>query len=321
MSQANPPALRGSVVIPTHNHGPLLRYALSSALAQTVQEIEVLVIGDGAPRVTREIMDEVMADDNRVQFFDYPKGPHIGEKYRAEVLGQAKGAVIAYLSDDDLWLPYHLEAMERALEAADFAHALPLRVDPDGQLAGWNIDLQFEWYRRLLLSGENRIPLSCGAHLLTSYRGLSNGWQTTDMPTDLFMWQQFLSEAGYRTVSFATPTVLHFPSPQREGWTIQERAEELELWATRVSDPGWQGHFLGEVLDLVVRERAQWEIHYHRAVDASEDLKHERDRLAKELANIYATITMRFRNWLLRAPALGGFGLWVSRQVRGITKS
>jgi len=162
MIRAKRPDLRGSVVIPTHNHGPLLRYALSSALAQSVQEIEVLVIGDGVPRVTREIMDEVMANDERVQFFDYPKGPHNGEKYRAEVLGQAKGAVIAYLSDDDLWLPNHLEVMERALEAADFAHSLPLRIDPGGQLAGWNVDLQLGWYRRLLLSGENRIPLSCG---------------------------------------------------------------------------------------------------------------------------------------------------------------
>ena len=321
MNQANQPALRGSVVIPTHEHGPLLRYALSSALAQTVQEIEVLVIGDGVPRVTREIMDEVMADDERVQFFDYPKGPHKGEKYRAEVLGQAKGAVIAYLSDDDLWLPCHLEAMERALEAADFAHALPLRVDPDGQLGGWNIDLQFGWYRKLLLSGENRIPLSCGAHLLTSYRGLSNGWQTTDIPTDLYMWQQFLTEAGYRSVSSATPTVLHFPSPQRKGWTKQERAEELELWYTRVSDPGWRDHFLGEVLDLAVRERAHWEISYHTAVDASEYLKYERDRLAKELAEINATLTIRFRNRLLRVPALRRFGLWLSRQVKSKTKS
>lgn len=46
-------AIAATVVIPTQDHGPTLRYAVQGALAQTVEDLEILVVGDGAPDVTR----------------------------------------------------------------------------------------------------------------------------------------------------------------------------------------------------------------------------------------------------------------------------
>lgn len=43
-----------TVLVPTHNHGPTLSLSVGSALAQTVQDIEVLVAGDGATAETRD---------------------------------------------------------------------------------------------------------------------------------------------------------------------------------------------------------------------------------------------------------------------------
>ncbi len=66
-------AIAATVVIPTYDHGPTLRYAVQSALAQTVADLEVLVVGDGVPDVTRELMAELTAADPRVRWFDNAK--------------------------------------------------------------------------------------------------------------------------------------------------------------------------------------------------------------------------------------------------------
>ena len=62
------------MLIPTHDHGPTLRHSVTSALNQTLSDIEILVVGDGAPDVTREVMAELIGQDERVRFLDLPKG-------------------------------------------------------------------------------------------------------------------------------------------------------------------------------------------------------------------------------------------------------
>ena len=64
--------LEATVLIPTHDHGPLLPCSARSVLAQTIEEIELFIIGDGVPDVTREVVSELMRDA-RVRFFDNPK--------------------------------------------------------------------------------------------------------------------------------------------------------------------------------------------------------------------------------------------------------
>src|SRR6185437_15846190 len=94
-----------TVLIPTHDHGRTLLRSVPSALAQTVSELEVFVVGDGVPDETRELMTELAAADNRVRFFDNPKGERHGEAHRHAALQEARGEIVCYLSDDDVWLP------------------------------------------------------------------------------------------------------------------------------------------------------------------------------------------------------------------------
>ena len=254
--------VQATVLIPTHDHGPTLIYSVRSALAQTVREIEVFIVGDGVPDVTRNIVADLMKGDPRLRFFDNPKGPSHGEIHRHAALAHARGRIVAYLGDDDLWFPNHIEAMLRLLHDADFAHALPLWVATDGTLGTWTVDLETPFARELLLSGQNRIPFACGAHTLATYRKLP-GWRTTPEGTftDLYMWQQFLGHPECRAVSGTEPTVLHFPSPWRTDWTIQERVEELERWADRLTDSTWRDRFVLDVLDGAAREHARLEAH------------------------------------------------------------
>ncbi len=185
---------RATVLVPTFDHGPTLNYAVRSALDQTVADIEVFIVGDGVPPLARGFIEELVGEDSRVRLFTNDKGPRHGEIHRARALEEASGEIVCYLSDDDLWLPDHLEVMRELLEEADFAHCLPVRVEPDGSIGVWPVDLTKEADRELLLSGENRIPLSCSGHTLAAYRRLPHGWRTTpdNVPTDLYMFQQFL---------------------------------------------------------------------------------------------------------------------------------
>ena len=250
-----------TILIPTHDHGPTLRYSIASTLDQTIDEIEIFVVGDGVPDVTREIMADFMRYDRRVRFFDNPKGPRHGEILRHAALQDAQGEIVCYLSDDDLYLPDHIEIMVAQLRDFDFAHALPLKVSPDGEFRVWTCDLERQHFLDLIQSGQNLIPLSCGAHRLDYYRVLPYGWRTSpvDTATDLYMWQQLLAQPGGRFASGFYPTVLHFPSPARAGYSNEKRSSELSDWYDRVTNPTWRPVFVEQVLERVVKKRMRLE--------------------------------------------------------------
>ena len=275
-----------TVIVPTHDHGPTLRVTLASALAQTVADIEIFVIGDGVPDVTREILADLMQRDERVRFFDHPKGPRHGEAYRHEALREARGDIVCYLSDDDLWFPEHVAMMRELLEKADFANVLPVAFKDDGELMSWPANLALQPFRERMLAGKNVINLSCGAHTKDAYRRLPIGWSAAPkgLSTELYMWQKLLRLPGLRVRSGTRPTALHFPSTYRTTWTSEERVAELERWARRMADPAWHAQFLGEVLDDIATQAAHIQVTLRAA---------------------YATRTWRLRNWLLQAPVLG----------------
>jgi GalNAc5-diNAcBac-PP-undecaprenol beta-1,3-glucosyltransferase len=259
VSQSRPFA---TVIVPTHDHGPTLRWSVGSALAQTVTDLEIFIIGDGVPGPAREVIRELTESDPRIRFFDHPKAPSRGEIYRHEAMSKSRGEIVCYLSDDDLWLPEHVETMAGLLANADFASALPHYRAPDGVLGSWNVDLALPWFRDLLLSGENRIGLSCGAHTMAMYRRLPEGWRTTPpgKPTDLHMWQQFLAVPTCRAVTARKPTVILFPSPQRPGWSADERARELEQWSRRMAAPDFRTSFYAEAIEQAAQDRVRLEI-------------------------------------------------------------
>lgn len=261
--------LRATVVIPTFDHGPTLLRSIPSALAQSVEEIEVLVVGDGVPDVTREIVAKLAASDERVRFIDNPKGQGNGEIHRHAALAEAAGRLVAYLADDDLWMPEHLEVLESLLAEADFAHTYPIRVEPDGSVGDWNVDLGLPWYREAMLDGTNFVPLGCAGHTMELYRRLPHGWRTRPEGawSDLHMWQQILSVPGVRVTSGTRPTAIHLPSSTRRGWPIDRRLDELDGWVERMRRPGWREEVYAAALDRAARGQAgAWQaLQEHRA--------------------------------------------------------
>lgn len=302
--------VQATVLIPTHNHEGTLWYAAQSALRQTVEAVEVLIVGDGATERTREVALTLEKEDSRVQFFDHPKGPRHGEAYRHTVLSHARGSIVCYLSDDDLWLPSHVEAMLGLLQDATFAHALPLCINPDGSLGGWTVDLSLAAYRTLHLHGQNRIPLSCGAHTLSFYQQLPFGWRAapSNVWTDLYMWQQILSHSSCLPVSGTVPTVLSFPSPQRTSWSVREREDELAYWFQIVQKEQERDRLLSDVRAWVVRDRArqmsELQEHVERTNQQIREVQAQLTELRRQLASLQGTPWWRLRGVLLGLPVV-----------------
>jgi glycosyltransferase involved in cell wall biosynthesis len=248
-----------TVLVPTHDHGATLRHSVGSVLAQTVEDIEVFVVGDGVPDDARAVVRELVESDGRVRFFDHPKGPRLGEAYRHGVLQEARGRIVCYLSDDDLWTPDHVETMLGLLADADFAHTLSLGLGARGELIVYRLDLSRASERAAVLTGERGVALGSMAHTLEMYRRLPFGWRTTPpgVPTDRYMQQQFLAEPSCRAVSGTRPTYLHFESAPRAKWSADERLHELARWRERLSDGGGRAEFYCEVIELLAREHAK----------------------------------------------------------------
>jgi len=246
-----------TIVIPTYRHAALLPYSIRSALGQGGASIELLVIGDGVEDDTRAAV-KVFLHDERVRFFDFPKGERNGELGRHEALQSARGRVVCYLSDDDLLLPDHVVDMLRLLEDADFAHSAPVVVMPDGSLRYGPIDMaRPEFHALLLRGGWNKISLTGAAHTLEAYRRLPYGWRPgpANVWSDLHMWQQFVRQPWFRGRTGPRLTHLHMPDQDRREVPVAERVAELERWWARIHEPGFADE-LERMVAHVVREGA-----------------------------------------------------------------
>lgn len=98
-----------SVLVPTYNRARFLRDAIQSALAQTHQNIEVLVLDDASPDDTAEMVAE-FAGDARLAYIRHPENRGIVANWRAGIEA-AHGDFFCLLHDDDTIEPSFVEAL------------------------------------------------------------------------------------------------------------------------------------------------------------------------------------------------------------------
>jgi glycosyltransferase involved in cell wall biosynthesis len=120
-----------SVIIPAFNQGRYLGAAIESALAQTYRDFEILVIDDGStdntPAVARQYGD-------CIRYFRQANQGLGGARNTG--IRAARGAYLALLDSDDIWLPGFLETMVQLAARAPAAAVLFSRadyIDADGR--------------------------------------------------------------------------------------------------------------------------------------------------------------------------------------------
>lgn len=112
---ARTPAPRVSVILPTRNRADLLPRATSSVLGQTFQELELIVVDDASTDHTREVLAGLAEADPRVRTVHLPE-PGGAAAARNRGIEQARGELVAFLDDDDEWLPSKTELQVAVLE-------------------------------------------------------------------------------------------------------------------------------------------------------------------------------------------------------------
>jgi glycosyltransferase involved in cell wall biosynthesis len=101
-----------SVIVPTFNRPQYLSKALASVLRQSYRNLQVIVVNDGGQDVS-DIINSF--HDQRLKFIN--RKENRGKPYSLnEALNRAEGKYVAYLDDDDIYYPNHIETLVNTLE-------------------------------------------------------------------------------------------------------------------------------------------------------------------------------------------------------------
>lgn len=127
-----------SVIVPAYNAEATIAETLASALAQTYESLEVIVVDDGSRDRTTEIVEAIAARDERVRLLRQPNRGVAAARNLA--IEHARGEYIAPLDADDLWYPEKLEAQVERLKAGGetmgMVYAWTVDVDEGGAALG-----------------------------------------------------------------------------------------------------------------------------------------------------------------------------------------
>ena len=102
-----------TVAIATYNRAGYLRQALHSVLSQPVEDIEVLIVDDGSADETADVVDEMR--DPRLRYIRQANGGVAQARNRA--VAEARSKYVIVHDDDDIFLPWRIEAHFDALSA------------------------------------------------------------------------------------------------------------------------------------------------------------------------------------------------------------
>lgn len=286
-------------MVPTHDHGELLRWSVRSALEQRRSPTRVVVIGDGVDETTRQVAIELAGADPRVEFLDRPKAPRLGEELRHEWMrGVTDIDAVCYLSDDDLLLPHHLERVADALRNHDFVAPLATWIRATGEVACEPGDAGRADFRHFVVAApRTTFGLTGTSHTVEAYRSLPHGWRTTPAgrSTDHHMWAQWFEQPGLAAVTLAAPTVLHFPSPPRRDWSPDQRLAEIEAWDERSRQPGFVAEHAAAcraamaeaAVNHLIRER-WWELAAAHESSVREELEARLAEHARRFEEVFA---------------------------------
>lgn len=101
-----------TVIIPVYNGASHVETAFESVVKQTLEPLEVLFIDDGSTDASGEVLEKIAreyAGPIDVRVITQPNG---GQSHsRNQAAAAAHGDFLAFLDQDDLWYPNHLEVL------------------------------------------------------------------------------------------------------------------------------------------------------------------------------------------------------------------
>lgn len=132
-----------SIIIPVYNAEKYLEDTLGSALNQTYQDIEIIIVDDCSSDNSSKISNRYVGNDSRVKYFKNEKNS--GAAYtRNRGLDLARGRYIAFLDSDDLWVNTKVERQMSILKEGSVAFVFTAydMIDSEGNLVKEKISIK-----------------------------------------------------------------------------------------------------------------------------------------------------------------------------------
>jgi glycosyltransferase involved in cell wall biosynthesis len=136
-----------SVVIPTRARPYLIGRAVRSALAQSFHDLEVVVVLDGRDEATTAALTAIADPRVRVTILEVPAG---AAGARNAGVREARAPWVAFLDDDDEWLPTKIEIQMRVARASQLRWPIV-----SCRLMACRGSTTFVWPRRTPRAGEH----------------------------------------------------------------------------------------------------------------------------------------------------------------------
>ena len=209
-----------SVVIPAYNALRFLPQTVESALAQTFQDFEIIIINDGSSDGTEAWLSQT----------NYPQLTHITQANlglpitRNVGIATARGEYIAFLDADDLWEPTKLERQVACLDArpkVGLVHTAIRYIDEDNreinQVLGTHGD--GDVWREVVVHN----PVRCGSTPLVRrecFEVVGVFDPTLTFSEDWDMWIRIASSYHFTTINEPLTLYRQHPTNMTKGYRV-----------------------------------------------------------------------------------------------------
>jgi glycosyltransferase involved in cell wall biosynthesis len=125
-----------SIAIPSYNYARFIERSIRSAMAQTYDNLEIIVSDNGSTDDSVEIISRLAAIDGRIRF--WVNDENVGPFGNLRILREAsKGEYVVFLSADDILFPNHVsDAVNyyRTHPECDLRHTAFAIIDDQGEI-------------------------------------------------------------------------------------------------------------------------------------------------------------------------------------------
>jgi|GEM_PF-1640784 len=152
-----------SVIIPTYNRPEQLKETIGSVIVQTFKNYEIIIVNDAGEDVSGVVKG---FNDGRIRYVSHQRNKGLAGARNTGMMN-AKGKYIAFLDDDDIFYPNHLETLlaniTKTKEKVVYADAYRcIQKKENGTYIAVNRELQYSYdYSRKILLIMNIAPVQC----------------------------------------------------------------------------------------------------------------------------------------------------------------
>lgn len=180
-----------SVVMPVYNASKYLDETIQSVLKQTYENFELIMIDDCSRDNSLEIARRYETQDTRIRVIAGEKNQGVA-RVRNRGISEAKGAYIALLDSDDVWVETKLERQVKLLESkqAQIAYCSYDFIDENGsEVLRPFIVPQETNYKKMLASS----VISCSTALIDSELLKAHPFKPEFYHEDYVLWMELLA--------------------------------------------------------------------------------------------------------------------------------